>query len=51
MKPTPKLRFIERDLGYTKIRILQQWWEHSDSFDIITAQPIGKWCDVQLEKE
>jgi hypothetical protein len=44
MKPTPKLRFIERDgpmMGFhknsdgsettmhQKIRILQQWWEQS----------------------
>lgn len=45
MKPTPKLRFIERDgpmMGFhknsdgsettmhQKIRILQQWWEDQD---------------------
>lgn len=45
MTPTPKLRFVERDLGYTKIRVLQQWWEHTE------WNAPGEWRDVPLEKE
>ncbi len=58
MTPTPKLRFVERviavpatdGVGRT-VRILQQWWEKPDSFDMITALPVGEWRDVPLEKE
>ena len=45
MTPTPKLRFVERDLGYAKIRVLQQWWEHTE------WNAPGEWRDVPLEKE
>jgi hypothetical protein len=45
MTPTPRLRFVERDLGYTKIRVLQQWWEHTE------WNAPGEWRDVPLEKE
>ncbi len=58
MTPTPKLRFVERSqLDYPGantgriIRILQQWWEDPDSFDMITARPTGEWRDVPLEQE
>ena len=39
MTPTCKLRFVEREIGYSKtgnitdfktVRILQQWWEDTD---------------------
>ena len=57
MTPTAKLRFIERIVrspeyyeGVSKrVRILQQWWEQQNSFDMITGQPIGEWRDVPLE--
>lgn len=52
MKPTPKLRFIERD-SYSrngehfvmplKIRVLQQWW--------VDEWLTGEWRDVPLEEE
>ena len=62
MKPTPRLRFIERSVpmhpfyktvdanGNTvqtmqKIRILQQWWEHTE------WNAPGQWRDVPLEAE
>ena len=46
----PKLRFVERTVAIdertaTRIRILQQWWEHTEW----NAQ--GEWLDVPLEKE
>ena len=51
MKPTTKLRFVERDLGYTKIRVLQQWWEQKqwahDDWIIVGCE----WRDVPLDKE
>jgi hypothetical protein len=59
MKPTPKLRFVERDAGFEqydvkvterhgtevcyrpkKVRILQQWWEHTE------WNAPGEWRDV-----
>jgi len=59
MKPTPKLRFVERNepviLKGEEFdnwrRVLQQWWVSPDSFDITTGQPAGEWRDVPLEKE
>ena len=60
MTPTPKLRFIEREVripiceGISRCehhKFLQQWWEQPDSFDMITAHPVGEWRDVPLEKE
>ena len=58
MTPTAQLRFVERsqpdypgaNIGRV-IRILQQWWEDPDSFDMITARPTGEWRDVPLEQE
>jgi hypothetical protein len=50
MTPTSKLRFVERDLGYTKIRVLQQWWENK-STDVYYPNGNGEWRDVPLEKE
>lgn len=54
MKPTNKLRFIERQIevhGDLKlVRILQQWWE-TNFFDMITGQTAGEWRDVPLETE
>lgn len=47
MIPTPKLRFVERDLGYTKIRVLQQWY----AYDIDYPTEKGEWRDVPMEKE
>ena len=48
MTPTSKLRFVERDLGYTKIRVLQQWWEKKqwahDDWIIVGSE----WRDVPL---
>lgn len=60
MKPTPKLRFVEREIevnGDIKpVRILQQWWEKGHKvnlgfgdFDI--GEPKGEWRDVPLESE
>ena len=56
MKPTAQLRFVERDMYVglheaRTVRILQQWWEDQDSFDMITARPTGEWRDVPLEQE
>ena len=53
MKPTPKLRFVERVVPAPehgegigkKVRILQQWWEHTE------WNAPGEWRDVPLEKE
>jgi hypothetical protein len=57
MTPTPKLRFVEREI-YShngehfatphRVRILQQWWAVERDGQIT---PIGKWHDVPLEKE
>jgi hypothetical protein len=61
MKPTTKLRFVERfqiieqrpdgfSTGRTD-RILQQWWE-DDSADIHWAnENFGEWRDVPIKKE
>jgi hypothetical protein len=52
MTPTPRLRFVERDLGYTKIRVLQQWWAPEDATgNEIRLELRGEWRDVALEKE
>jgi len=65
MKPTPKLRFVERviavpatdGVGRT-VRVLQQWWEtdsnwpYAQSLDAAGRVIIsGEWRDVPLEKE
>lgn len=60
MTPTQKLRFVERDLGYTKTRVLQQWWEDRsvtlavlvhDKFGMPVIRHPGEWRDVPLEQE
>jgi hypothetical protein len=59
MKPTPKLRFVERKFAmdpfyrdiqtggtaYQTYRVLQQWWEHTE------WNAPGEWRDVPLEQE
>lgn len=56
MKPTAKLRFIERDMTVPhptmpnvaqikSVRILQQWWEQTE------WDAPGEWRDVPLEKD
>lgn len=60
MKPTPKLRFVERvapipehgeNFG-KKVRILQQWWAPNGSTENeIHFELNGEWRDVPLEKE
>ena len=58
MSPTPKLRFVEREIevhGDPKpVRILQQWWATTKVyFGIVTAvsDTEGEWRDVPLETE
>jgi hypothetical protein len=60
MKPTPKLRFVERymptpDLGENigiPVRILQQWWASDpDNETDFMLKANGEWRDVPLEKE
>lgn len=66
MTPTPKLRFVEREIRYSKtgnitdlhtVRILQQWWEKSVTInlgwtgDIPLRKAEGEWRDVPLEEE
>ena len=51
MTPTPKLRFVSRDLGYTQIRVLQQWWQDQEWFNHTTQQFKGEWRDVPIERE
>ena len=56
MTPTPKLRFVEREVYIsqpqtpnvaekTAVQILQQWWEHTE------WNAEGEWRDVPVEKE
>jgi hypothetical protein len=51
MTPTSKLRFVERDLGYTKIRVLQQWWEEKQWAHDVWIIFGGEWRDVPLEEK
>ena len=57
MKPTAKLRFVERvELTGRTVRILQQWWEINNTINLGFGElPIGeakgKWRDVPIEKE
>ena len=64
MKPTPKLRFVERNEKVTLNGeefdnwrfILQQWWEQGRSMnlgwgDIPLGEAKGEWRDVPLEVE
>jgi hypothetical protein len=61
MTPTPKLRFVERQIplssfyidprtmkpSHQTIQVLQQWWEHG----ISGWNAPGEWRDVPLEEE
>jgi len=66
MTPTSRLRFVEREIGYSKtgnitdlhtVRILQQWWEKSVTINLgwTGEMPLrkaeGEWRDVPLEEE
>ena len=55
MKPTPKLRFIERQMeingDHKLVRILQQWWEDREWYNISVGTHHGEWRDVPLEQE
>ncbi len=62
MTPTNRLRFVEREVNEPvphsnrfvyvgKRRILQQWWEESAQFDVITDPLDGEWRDVPIEQE
>jgi hypothetical protein len=67
MTPTPKLRFVEREIfvpfkDYKSevqpitVRILQQWWEQSYTMnlgwgEIPLGEAKGEWRDVPIEKE
>lgn len=51
MKPTPKLRFVEREQAIgqmiTHRKILQQWWA-----DFVGPLELdGEWRDVPIEQE
>lgn len=50
MKPTAKLRFIERQVevngDHKLVRILQQWWESGWGIS-----EKGEWRDVRQEQE
>ena len=57
MNPTPRLRFVEREIEikssggfatiHQKIRVLQQWF----AYDIQYPMTRGEWRDVPLEIE
>ena len=56
MKPTNKLRFIERDaiVSHAQMivkttRVLQQWWSETVTEEN-TYREVGEWRDVPLEK-
>jgi uncharacterized protein YprB with RNaseH-like and TPR domain len=66
MTPTCRLRFVEREIGYSKtgnitdlhtVRILQQWWQAhvtgmtSTNGEEWVAASAGEWRDVPLEEE
>lgn len=64
MKPTNKLRFVEREIevngDHKPVRILQQWWKNNSIMLIImrlghAGMPEnvvkGEWRDVPLETE
>jgi hypothetical protein len=66
MKPTAKLRFVERvdyvqlwgdtDMKHTAL-ILQQWWETNNTVnlgfggELPIGETKGEWRDVPIEKE
>jgi len=53
MKPTNKLRFVERNGK----NILQQWWDGTPTVNLgwtgemPVGEPIGEWRDVPIEKD
>ena len=58
MTPTPKLRFVEKDImvnhptiegvmNVQTVRVLQQWF----AYDIKYPTEKGEWRDVPVEKE
>ena len=55
MKPTPKLRFVARDVfvgnssTHTE-RVLQQWWKFVPG-EYQNKPDGGEWRDVPLERE
>jgi hypothetical protein len=50
LEPTSYLRFVERQDGKKKLRILQQWWaEQMPSYMRDVRK--GEWKDVLLEDE
>jgi hypothetical protein len=57
MTPTPKLRFVEREVFVfvvtpKTVRILQQWWESEyNIIDMVVDKKAGEWRDVPIEKE
>ena len=57
MKPTSKLRFVERlvpinETTATQVRTLQQWWEPEyNIIDMVVDKKAGEWRDVPLEME
>ena len=57
MKPTAKLRFVERvEITGRTVQILQQWWETNNTINLGFGElPIGEtkgeWRDVPIEKE
>ena len=61
MTPTPRLRFVEREVriyiceGIARCeqhKFLQQWWEDEDRlFNVVTNTIKGEWRDVPVEKE
>jgi len=66
MKPTPKLRFVDRvyyvrrggdtDMEHTA-PVLQQWWETNNTInlgfggELPIGETKGEWRDVPIEKE
>jgi hypothetical protein len=62
MTPTPKLRFVEREVFVfvvtpKTVRILQQWWQINNTInlgfggEIPIGETQGEWRDVPLEEE
>jgi hypothetical protein len=60
MTPTPKLRFVEREVriyiceGIARCeqhKFLQQWWEGEKWNEEFTQIFPGEWRDVPVEKE
>lgn len=61
MKPTPRLRFVEREVripiceGMARCehhKFLQQWWVDADAvFDTVTKDIRGEWRDIPTETE